>query len=647
MPEKNPYDLLVQCLPSQLDAVTARLQLDDAFLPGSNESTATRANAILKLVKQRGTKGLADLEKALNEVLGLKSPTKPAKTKRAAGGAAKSAKSRCILVLAANPIDTERLRLDREVKLIEDELRQGEQRSRYQVVTKWATSRGELSRLLLEYKPAIVHFSGHGSPRGEIVLEDANGRAEAVPAGALTALFKELKGTDTVVLNACYSMEQATALAEAVPQVIGMARAIGDDSALRFAAGFYRGLAWGKDYAGAFRLGCIEIDLAALPDAVVPHFTTRREDSVATRTGTERAPDSIALESPQRTWRALPAAGKPISQEDDAAPRLYSLWYGTNRRPVDPDDPARGYTGERDEQRVHYGRCEVAVPKSHKIGSIGSSWWRRIVTWNDDRLKLVTLASLAEIDFWRQAREALAQWDAGERQALVFIHGFNVSFEEAALRAAQIGVDLKVPGIMGFYSWPSKGSVLGYSADEATIEASERQISEFLTRFAADSGAERVDVLAHSMGNRALLRSLQGIMQKATQAGQRPFGQLLLAAPDVDAGLFREVAKAYGQLAQRTTLYVSSKDKALAASGIVHDHPRAGYTPPVMVAEGLDTIEVSNIDLTFLGHGYFAAARDLLHDMHELILHGSPPESRLGLITTKTPEGRPYWQIGA
>jgi len=50
MPEKNPYDLLVQCLPSQLDAVTARLQLDDAFLPGSNESTATRANAILKLV---------------------------------------------------------------------------------------------------------------------------------------------------------------------------------------------------------------------------------------------------------------------------------------------------------------------------------------------------------------------------------------------------------------------------------------------------------------------------------------------------------------------------------------------------------------------------------------------------------------------
>ena len=647
MTKKNPYDSLLLCMPSQLDAITAKLQLDESFLPGSSESVASRAKAILGLLKPRGAKGLADLEKALNEVLGTRPATKPKKTQRNAAKAPKAAKTRCILILAANPIDTERLRLDREVKLIEDELRQGEQRSQYQVVTKWATSRGELSRLLLEYRPAIVHFSGHGSPRGEIVLEDANGRAEAVPARALAALFKELNGTETIVLNACYSLEQATALAQTVPQVIGMSHAIGDDSALRFAAGFYRGLAWGKDYAGAFRLGCVEIDLAALPDAVVPHFTTRREDNVAASTRTERVPDNIALKSPQRTWRALPEAGESISPQDDTAPRLYSLWYGTNRRPVDSNDPAKGYTGERDEQRVHYGRCEVAVPKSHKIGSIGSSWWRRILTWNDDRLKLVKLASFAEIEFWRQAREALAQWDAGERRALVFIHGFNVSFEEAALRAAQIGVDLKVPGIMAFYSWPSKGSVLGYSADEATIEASERQISDFLTHFAAESGAERVDVLAHSMGNRALLRSLQRIMQQSVQAGQVPFGQLLLAAPDIDAGLFRELANAYGKLAQRTTLYVSSKDKALAASGIVHDHPRAGFTPPVMVAEGLDTIEVSNIDLTFLGHGYYAAARDLLHDMHELILHGSPPKSRLGLITANTPEGRPYWQIGA
>ena len=648
MTETQLYESLLQCLPPQLDVITAKLRLDEAFLPGANESTAKRATEILKLVKQRGAKGLSDLEKTLNDVLGLKPKPKPTKIKRDTDKVPKTSKPPCLLILAANPIDTERLRLDQEVKLIEARLDEAETGRRYRVEAKWAVSSDELSKYLLKYEPTIVHFSGHGSPTGEIVLENANGRAEPVPARALAALFKELKGTETIVLNACYSLEQATALADVVPQVIGMARAIGDDSALRFAAGFYRGLAWGKDYATAFRLGCVEIDLAALPDAVVPHFTTRREDNIAAaRAGTERVADSIALQSPQRTWRALSAASEPVAPQDDTAPRLYSLWYGTNRQSVDPNDPARGYSGERDEQRVHYGLCEVAVPKSHKIGSIGSSWWQRILTWDDDRLKLVKLAPLAELDFWRKTREALAQWDAGERRALVFIHGFNVSFEEAALRAAQIGVDLKVPGIMAFYSWPSKGNVLGYSADEASIEASEGQITEFLTRFAADSGAERVDVLAHSMGNRALLRSLQRIVHQAAQAGRIPFGQLLLAAPDIDAGLFRDLANAYAQLAQRTTLYVSSKDKALAASGIVHDHPRAGYTPPVMVADGIDTIEVSNIDLTFLGHGYYAAARDLLHDMHELIMHGSPPKLRLGLNTSKTPEGQSYWQIGA
>jgi len=631
MTEEKPYDLLFKCMPAQLDAITAKLELNEAFLPGPNEPIATRAAAILKLVRQRGASGMAALENSLNDIFG---PPKPLK-------------SRCILILAANPIDTERLRLDLEIKTIKERLDEGEQGRQYRVEIEWAISATELSKYLLKYKPSIVHFSGHGSPTGEIVLEGANGRAEVVRAKALVDLFATLKGTETIVLNACYSMEQATALAKVVPQVVGMAREIGDDSALRFAGGFYRGLAFGQDYATAFRLGCIEIDLAALPDAVVPHFTTRDEDRIAARTGTEAVADKVALQNPQRTWRSLHKADKSIAPQDDNAPGLYSLWYGTNRRPIDPADPSRGYSGARDEHQVHYGICKVAVPKSHKIGSIGSSWWERVLKWEDDRLKLVELSSLVEVDYWRKVREALTKRNAGERRALVFIHGFNVGFEQAALRAAQIGADLKVPGIMAFYSWPSKGNVLGYAADEASIEASEAHITEFLTRFASDSGAERVDILAHSMGNRALLRSLQRIMQRATQPGQVPFGQLLLAAPDIDAGLFRELAKVYSQLAQRTTLYVSSKDKALASSGILHDYPRAGYTPPVMVTQGIDTIEVSNIDLTFLGHGYYAAARDLLHDMHDLILHNSPPVSRVGLVKADAPGGQLYWQIGA
>jgi esterase/lipase superfamily enzyme len=645
MTEVELYNLLSRCNDAQLDYITAKLELNTRFL-SRNEPVATRASEILQLVKHRGAPGLAALEKSLREIFGLGPPKPRPKPPKPEPDSARprKPKSRCILILAANPIDTDRLRLDREVKLIKERLKEGEQGRRYRVETEWASSATELSRYLLDYKPWIVHFSGHGSPTGEIVLEGANGRAEVVRAQALVNLFDTLKGTEIVVLNACYSAEQATPLAKVVSYVIGMAREIGDDSALRFAGGFYRGLAFGKDFVTAFRLGCNEIDLAALPDALVPHFTTRGEDKIASRTGVAAGADSIALQSRQRTWRSL---RKPDTPQDEDAPRLYSLWYGTNRQLVDPANHARGYTGERDDQHVHYGICKVAVPKSHKIGSIGSSWWKRLLKWEDDRLKLVELSPLAEADYWRTVQEALAEGNPGERRALVFIHGFNVSFEQAAVRAGQIAADLKVPGISAFYSWPSKGNVLSYSADEATMEASEGQITDFLTRFANDSGAERVDILAHSMGNRGLLRSLQRIMQQAAQAGRVPFGQLLLAAPDIDAAVFRDLANAYAQVAQRTTLYVSSKDKALAASGILHDYPRAGYTPPVTVMQGIDTIEVSNIDLTFLGHGYYAAARDLLHDMHNLILHDSPPKSRLGLITANTPDGQIYWKIGA
>ncbi|MFK0731826.1 MAG: alpha/beta hydrolase, partial [Gloeotrichia echinulata HAB0833] len=90
--------------------------------------------------------------------------------------------------------------------------------------------------------------------------------------------------------------------------------------------------------------------------------------------------------------------------------------------------------------------------------------------------------------------------------------GFNVSFEDAALRAAQIGVDLQVPGIMAFYSWPSRGKLVSYPADEATIEASERYIAEFLLNLVQKSGAEKIHIIAHSMGNRGLLRAMQRIL---------------------------------------------------------------------------------------------------------------------------------------
>lgn len=323
----------------------------------------------------------------------------------------------------------------------------------------------------------------------------------------------------------------------------------------------------------------------------------------------------------------------------------YPLWYGTNRQPNDPDNLAKGFSGKRG-STVHLGRCVVYVPESHIIGSTGSSWWKRLITGVDDRLKLRDIEDLSSKQFWTSVSSQLKKLALRDRDAVVFIHGYNVSFKDAALRAAQLGTDLDIKSCMAFYSWPSKGKTGGYVEDEAAIEASESFITKFLTDFAERSGAAKIHIIAHSMGNRGVLRAVNRIASTAAKRSGKPFHQIILAAPDVDADTFRELCEAYGKVSRRTTLYVSSRDRAVEAARWLHGFARAGLLPPIMIAPKIDTVNVTNADITLLGHGYVAEARDVLADIHALLRFGTPPTKRFGLRLRKSEDGKTYWLIG-
>ena len=324
----------------------------------------------------------------------------------------------------------------------------------------------------------------------------------------------------------------------------------------------------------------------------------------------------------------------------------YQVWYATTRRPVNAADRSLGYGIDRDD-RVHYGTCTVFVPRSHKIGSVGSPWWKRTLMLTDDRLRLLAIGRLAEESFWKSVAEQLANKPVEDQDAVVFVHGFNVNFQEAALRAAQIGFDMQVKGAMAFFSWASRGELGKYLADEAAIELDEDLIADYLCDFALKSGAQRVHVIAHSMGNRAVLRAVDRIARDAERRAGVRFGQFILAAPDVDTRKFQQLCGAYRALSERTTLYVSSRDVAVETSRWLHDFPRAGLLPPVTIADGIDTVNVVNADLTLLGHGYVAEARSVVSDMHALIRHDAAPQSRFGVRAMTTEQGQPYWLIGA
>jgi esterase/lipase superfamily enzyme len=328
--------------------------------------------------------------------------------------------------------------------------------------------------------------------------------------------------------------------------------------------------------------------------------------------------------------------------ESDGA--VFPVWFGTNRK---PHPSGNGFSGDRHD-RVTHGRVEVYVPEAHRFGETGAAFWKKLLRFDlrDDRLRVQHIQPQERNAFFSEIQAATeAARETGETpHALIFLHGFNVTFEDAAIRAAQIGFDLKAPGATAFFSWPSRGSVTAYAADEASIEGSEQAITDFLVDFTQNCGARKVHVIAHSMGNRGLLRALQRIAANAETRGKVKFGQVFLAAPDVDRDLFLDLARLYPEHAERTTLYASNVDLPVHLSAKLHDAPRAGYYAPYTVALFVDTVAVPDFDIDLLGHSYFAQAEALLHDMYDLIRHGAPPAVRQRISPTVA-EGSTFWKL--
>lgn len=324
---------------------------------------------------------------------------------------------------------------------------------------------------------------------------------------------------------------------------------------------------------------------------------------------------------------------------------LYQLYYGTNRKPIDLNNSSKGY-GNKRAGKLYTGSCKVFIPASHKIGEVDGSLWQKLVHFDMSygKIKVKKINRYKNSDeLWRVLRKKFKY--LRNKEALVFIHGYNNTFKSSAIRAGQIGYDLDFKGIMAFYSWPSVGTTMGYASDEATIQASEKYIKEFLIDFVKKSNATKVNIIAHSMGNRGLIRVVNDIQKENPNI---KFGQIILAAPDVDADLFKNIAKAYTKVSDKTTLYVSSEDKAVKLSEIEHNNPRAGLVKPVTVVDNIDTVNV-NIDFTNLfskfinlNHTYFAKEQKILEDMKTLLNKNTHSDIRK---SNKNKNSKPYWYL--
>lgn len=199
-----------------------------------------------------------------------------------------------ILFLAANPTDSSPLRLAAEQRDIEQKLESSALRAELEMTSVFAARRSDLLLQMNKIRPNILHFSGHGASSGEIILESESGEARPVTPAALKALFESFRPElQVVVLNACYSANQAGAFTEIVDAVIAMKDSIGDKAAITFASAFYSALGFGRSVADAFKQGITAILIEGINEADIPVLLHRAESDPSKLT--LRISQSLAL----------------------------------------------------------------------------------------------------------------------------------------------------------------------------------------------------------------------------------------------------------------------------------------------------------------------------------------------------------------
>ncbi len=221
---------------------------------------------------------------------------------------------------------------------------------------------------------------------------------------------------------------------------------------------------------------------------------------------------------------------------------------------------------------------------------------------------------------------------SANRETLVFVHGYNVSFAEAAYRTAQLACDLEVAGPVLMFSWPTQRSFLDYAADLDIVDLSTDALAKFLEDVTSEADLGTVHLAAHSMGSQLLARALETVSNNHPALTQKLFGQIVLAAPDIDVQSFnKKYAKPMERTSSRLTIYASANDNALLFSRFLRmGRPRVGeYAALVAGPSWLDSVDASTVDTSLVAHSYFGGRSAVISDIRAVLDRVAPRGRRL------------------
>ena len=362
------------------------------------------------------------------------------------------------------------------------------------------------------------------------------------------------------------------------------------------------------------------------------------------------AAQGATLKAKTKAKAKAKAKGPMAEGEVPPMASLVPVYFATDRYPdeLNSQELKAAFKNGCGDKVLSYGVAEVSIPPGHKKGQLERpKIWKFQFSEDVEKHVVMTRCEVKSLTDWQAAARVRLN-ETESNSALVFIHGYNTSFEEAMRRAAQIGWDMEFDGLIAAYSWGSAAEVSAYLADGESAKLTEPLLKHFLFMLREELKVDTLHVIAHSMGNRPLVEVLRNAPAK-TGSGNL-LKEVVMAAPDIDADDFKQAVASLRGKAYRYTLYGSSKDKALAMSKKIRKgYPRAGDGGNnVVVVGGIETVDASAVgeDMFDLGHDYIASQRILLADLNAVIRKSEPVAKRFGLKALSK-GGLAYWLIEA
>ena len=335
----------------------------------------------------------------------------------------------------------------------------------------------------------------------------------------------------------------------------------------------------------------------------------------------------------------------------------YRFFFVTNRRLESNEGSLKERFGNEREGRLKFGLFDARIQPTLGLGMlVNPSKW-----FENEEIQLKLVNELERAAFIKKIQKLVQ--DSPYRSLLVIVHGFREAFESGLRKTAFVGHVLDINSPVMVFDWPgNQGSTpRGYLRARRVAEASGAELAQTIKLIIDEIKPDRLWLMANSMGAQVVVDAFSLLYREADLAdAQTEIEDVVLTAPDVDHEEFNNQLKLeLKALAQKTTVYVSSNDRALLISRIINRSRRLGESTvsPDMMGEAIrvanlvepgsgiiDLVDVTPVNRTRNFHNFSLETPEFFDELFLRLTNTDIPNHR-PMYRVEAPNGSVYWVL--